>query len=263
MDSPTLHIINETVPSWDTASAWSMGCGAARTSTLQVLVLTFILIISSTVAGPIIAQLTCSHKLVGYMLLGFVCTERMLDMIVTAHALDDLKWVMVLCKAFTAFETATQLASAGELKYYVKSVSFAAVSYVAACFGAGLFVLLGLLGTQGFATVPDCNSQPIGKSAPCTIRGRLPLFTPPPATVRRCPRARWWLCDGDGRCHWSSRDCCRAEHVRGHRDRGACAGTDTHTHTCACACICTCIEPRMANPSRLACTSLPVERYTT
>jgi len=237
-----------------------MGCGAARTSTLQVLVLTFILIISSTVAGPIIAQLTCSHKLVGYMLLGFVCTERMLDMIVTAHALDDLKWVMVLCKAFTAFETATQLASAGELKYYVKSVSFAAVSYVAACFGAGLFVLLGLLGTQGFATVPDCNSQPIGKSAPCTIRGRLPLFTPPPATVRRCPRARWWLCDGDGRCHWSSRDCCRAEHVRGHRDRGACAGTDTHTHTCACACTCTCIEPRMANPSRLACTSLPVER---
>ena len=180
MDSPTLHIINETVPSWDTASAWSMGCGAARTSTLQVLVLTFILIISSTVAGPIIAQLTCSHKLVGYMLLGFVCTERMLDMIVTAHALDDLKWVMVLCKAFTAFETATQLASAGELKYYVKSVSFAAVSYVAACFGAGLFVLLGLLGTQGFATVPDCNSQPIGKSAPRTIRGRLPLFTPPP-----------------------------------------------------------------------------------
>ena len=155
MDSPTLHIINETVPSWDTASAWSMGCGAARTSTLQVLVLTFILIISSTVAGPIIAQLTCSHKLVGYMLLGFVCTERMLDMIVTAHALDDLKWVMVLCKAFTAFETATQLASAGELKYYVKSVSFAAVSYVAACFGAGLFVLLGLLGTARFVGAID------------------------------------------------------------------------------------------------------------
>eukprot|EP00964_Phaeocystis_antarctica_P025384 scaffold14265_cov58-Phaeocystis_antarctica.AAC.3 len=67
-----------------------------------------------------------------------------------------------LCKAFTAFETATQLASAGELKYYVKSVSFAAVSHVAACFGAGLLVLLTLLGTPGFATVPDCNSQPIG-----------------------------------------------------------------------------------------------------
>jgi hypothetical protein len=143
-----------------------MGCGAARTSTLQVLVLTFILIISSTVAGPIIAQLTCSHKLVGYMLLGFVCTERMLDMIVTAHALDDLKWVMVLCKAFTAFETATQLASAGELKYYVKSVSFAAVSHVAACFGAGLLVLLALLSTQGLATVPDCNSQPIDVPVP-------------------------------------------------------------------------------------------------
>ena len=109
MDSPTLHIVNETAPAWDTASAWSMGCGAARTSTLQVLVLTFILIISSTVAGPIIAQLTFSHKLAGYMLLGFVCTERMLDMIVTAHALDDLKWVMVLCKVCQS-DTATLLA---------------------------------------------------------------------------------------------------------------------------------------------------------
>ena len=166
MDSATLHIVNETAPSWDTASAWSMGCGAARTSTLQVLVLTFILVISSTVAGPIIARLTCSHKLVGYMLLGFVCTERMLDMIVSAHALDDLKWVMVLCKAFTAFETGTQLASAGELKYYVKSVTFAAVSHVAACFGAGLLVLLTLLSIQGFATVPDCDSEPIDVPLP-------------------------------------------------------------------------------------------------
>lgn len=242
MDSPTLHVVNETVPSWDTASAWSMGCGAARTSTLQVLVLTFILIISSTVAGPIIAQLTCSHKLVGYMLLGFVCTERMLDMIVTAHALDDLKWVMVLCKAFTAFETATQLASAGELKYYVKSVSFAAVSHVAACFGAGLLVLLALLSTQGLATVPDCNSQPIGTPAP-VYNSRPIASRQPSVTVRRCPRARWWLCDGDGRCHWSGCDGCRAEHVCGHRDRGACAGTDTDTF----------IERRMANLSRLAC----------
>ena len=229
MDSPTLHSVNETVPSWDTVSAWSMGCGAARTSTLQVLVLTFILIISSTVAGPIIAQLTCSHKLVGYMLLGFVCTERMLDMIVTAHALDDLKWVMVLCKAFTAFETATQLASAGELKYYVKSVSFAAVSHVAACFGAGLLVVLALLSTQGLATVSDCNSQPIGTPAP-VYNSRPIASRQPSVTVRRCPRARWWLCDGDGRCHWSGCDGCRAEHICGHRNRGACAGTDTDTH---------------------------------
>ena len=184
MDSQTLHVASETVPSWDTVSAWSVGCGAARTSTLQVLVLTFILIISSTVAGPIIAQLTCSHKLVGYMLLGFVCTERMLDMIVTAHALEDLKWVMVICKAFTAFETATQLACAGELKYYGKLVSFAAVSHVAACFGAGLLVLLALLGSQGFATVPDCNSQPTGiRPPPFTSPLMPPLTSPLPLSV--------------------------------------------------------------------------------
>ena len=109
MGGSTVYVASENMTSWDTMSAWSMGCGAARTSSLQVLVLTFILIISSTVAGPIIAQLTFSHKLAGYMLLGFVCTERMLDMIVTAHALDDLKWVMVLCKVCQS-DTATLLA---------------------------------------------------------------------------------------------------------------------------------------------------------
>ena len=169
MGGSTVYVASENMTSWDTMSAWSMGCGAARTSSLQVLVLTFILIISSTVAGPIIAQLTCSHKLVGYMLLGFVCTDRLLDMIVTAQALEDLKWVMVICKAFTAFETATQLASASELKYYGRCVSFAAVSHVVACFSGGLLVLLALLSSQGFSSMPDCNFQAIGTCVPLLL----------------------------------------------------------------------------------------------
>ena len=198
------YLPNETIASsWDTMSAWDVGCGStARTSTSQVLVPMFILIISSTVAGPRIARLTCSHELVGYMLLGFVCTERMLGMIVTAHALENLKWVMVICKAFTAFETASHLACAGELTHYKKFVSLVAVSNVSACFGVGLVVLLALFGSPGFSAVLDCNAHTVGAPIPrppCWVAAthprhpRFQMVPCPPAALhwRRPPLSAW------------------------------------------------------------------------
>lgn len=118
-----------------------------------------LLVVASTVAGPLVKRLTWSHELAGYLLLGFVCTDSALDMVVHATAMDKLKWAMVICKAFIAFESATHLALAAEMKYYKKFVVLAAVSHVTLCFVISLIVLMAMLGKESYAAISGCDSS--------------------------------------------------------------------------------------------------------
>ena len=126
---------------------------------MQVIVPFGLLVVASTVAGPLVKRLTHSHELAGYLLLGFVCTDSALDMVVHATAMDKLKWAMVICKAFAAFESATHLALAAEMKYYQKFVAVVAVSHVTLCFVVSLLVLMAMLGKEGFAAISGCDSS--------------------------------------------------------------------------------------------------------
>ena len=129
---------------WDTfiAEGW-----------VQTLIAFFILVMSARVLGKFTQLYT--HQLVGYMLLGFVCTASyMLSMMRHEFTLEFLRYVAVLCKAFIAFETGTHLATFGELKQYAKSVATSALLHVACCFLVGMLLYQSLVrGAPVFSAV--------------------------------------------------------------------------------------------------------------
>ena len=67
------------------------------------------------------------HRLAGYLLVGLLSTEHLLNLVVHADALAYLRWVSLPCRAFIAFETGTHLAAWGEVKHWRRG-SLAVVS---------------------------------------------------------------------------------------------------------------------------------------
>lgn len=87
------------------------------------------------------------HRLAGYLLVGLLSTEHLLNLVVHADALAYLRWVSLPCRAFIAFETGTHLAAWGEVKHYAGAVLLSSVLLG----GGGLvvgYVLFGALAAQ-------------------------------------------------------------------------------------------------------------------
>ena len=110
-----------------------------------------LLVVSAFVVGKKVHP--WSHHLAGYMVLGMVCTEQGLGMMRHADAIEHLRWVLELCKAYTAFEAATHIAHQRELRHYALFLTATAGARVVLCFGMGFSLCYTFIQSPGFATV--------------------------------------------------------------------------------------------------------------
>ena len=153
---------------------------------VQTLIAFVILVVSARVLGNFTQLYT--HKLVGYMLLGFVCTASyMLSMMRHEFTIDFLRYIAVLCKAFIAFETGTHLAALSELKQYAKSVAASALLHVTCCFVVGMMLYQYLVrGAPIFSSVGTWDDW----AAAPVLSGSLALATAVCTSSRCGSRAR-------------------------------------------------------------------------
>jgi hypothetical protein len=64
------------------------------------------------------------------MLVGFVCTEQLLNVIHLEHAMEYLTWAVIICQAFVAFESATHLVHLKERRS--AAIAFAPLGHLGA-----------------------------------------------------------------------------------------------------------------------------------
>lgn len=101
-----------------------------------------LLLLSASTVGHCLHR-TC-HKMAGHMLVGLISSDQILNLIHVEYAREYLSWLMHLCQAFVAFESATHLIHRKEALMFGRMLLVSSLTRWVACFAAGFGLFAGL-----------------------------------------------------------------------------------------------------------------------